>query len=221
MKIRSDSEFEDFIASEFSWRRKELTNIRNIALSSRRSAQEALIRSAVAILYAHWEGFIKKASIAKIKYLSSKGYKYHQLNSSFTAFAALSDFDGQIPTKKFDAIAKLTGGGLDLNRGIPHDAEKYIDTKSNLNSEVLRDIALKVCLDYGDFELKENLIDESFVGLRNKICHGERTSISLEDFDLLYSEVTALMDLFKTSILNSVFTKSFLKNQNQNQNTSV
>lgn len=211
MKIRSTSEFEDFIAEEYSWRRKELTNIRNMALSARKSTQEALIRSAVAILYAHWEGFIKQSSIAKIIYLSSKGYKYNQLAPSFTAFAALSDFDGQIPTKKFDAIAKLTGGGLDLDRSIPADAEKYIDTKSNLNSEVLKDIALKVCLDYGEFELKENLINESFLGLRNKICHGERTNISPEDFDLLYSEITTLMDLFKTAILNSVFTKSFLK----------
>jgi MAE_28990/MAE_18760-like HEPN len=211
MKIRSTSEFEDFIAEEYSWRRKELTNIRNMALSARKSTQEALIRSAVAILYAHWEGFIKQSSIAKIKYLSSKGYKYNQLAPSFTAFAALSDFDGQIPAKKFDAIAKLTGGGLDLDRSIAADAEKYIDTKSNLNSEVLKDIALKVCLDYSEFELKENLINESFLGLRNKICHGERTNISSEDFDLLYSEITALMDLFKTAILNSVFTKSFLK----------
>jgi hypothetical protein len=211
MKIRSVGEFEDFVAEDFSWRRKELTNIRNTALSAKGSAQDVLIRSAVTILYAHWEGFVKQAAVAKINYLSCKGYKYHQLASSFTAFAALDDFDGQIPAKKFDAIAKLTGGGIDLDRGISAGATKYIDAKSNLNSEVLRDISLKVCVDYGDFELKENLIDESFLGLRNRICHGERIRVGVEDFDSLYLEVTALMDLFKNSILNSVVTESFLR----------
>ena len=89
--------------------------------------------------------------------------------------------------------------------------EKYIDTKSNLNSEVLKDITLKVDIDYSLFELKENMIDEKFLGLRNKICHGDRVTVTESEFESLYVEVIGLVDLFKNQVINSIYTKSFLK----------
>lgn len=211
MKIRSADELEDFIASEYAWRRKELTNLRGIALSARKSASENLLRSLIPILYAHWEGFVKQIAIAKLTYIVSKGLKYKDLNDSFLAYAAFEAFDGQIPVKRFEAISKIAKGDLALNSSIRLNPEKYIDTKSNLNSEVLKEIALKVDIDYSLFELKENMIDEKFLGLRNKICHGERVTVSESEFEILYIEVIGLVDLFKNQVINSIHTKSFLK----------
>jgi hypothetical protein len=212
VKIRSVSEFEDLVYSEFSWRRKELTNLRSIALSARSSTRESLFRSTIPIVYAHWEGFVKRTAIAKMNYLANKGYKYKELVPSFHAYAALAEYDGQIPTKRFDTIDRLMCGDIDLNKSISLDIDKYIDTKWNLNSEVLKEIAFKINIDYADFELKENLIDEKFLGLRNKIVHGDRAVVSEDDFEEVYHEATELINSFKNNLLNSVHTKSYLLN---------
>ncbi|RLA39425.1 MAG: hypothetical protein DRQ64_06915 [Gammaproteobacteria bacterium] len=185
--------------------------MRGIALSAKKSASNNLLRSLIPILYAHWEGFVKQVSIAKLTYLVSKGIKYKDLNESFLAYAAFEAFGGQIPVKRFDAISKIAKGDIGLDSPIKLNPEKYIDTKSNLNSEVLKEISLKVGIDYALFELKENMIDEGFLGLRNQICHGERVSVTKIEFDNLYAEVIGLIDLFKNLVLNSVHTKSYLK----------
>lgn len=211
MKIRSVDELEDFVSSEYAWRRKELTNLRGIALSTRRASLESLLRSLIPIMYAHWEGFVKQVSIAKLTYLVSKGIKYKDLTHSFHAYAAIESFEGQIPAKKFEAIAKIVSGSINLDTPIKLDPSTYIDTKSNLNSETLKEISIKTGINYSIFELKENMIDEKFLGLRNKICHGERANITESDFKELYDEVVLLIDLYKNEILNSVHTKSYLK----------
>jgi len=211
MKIRSINEFEDFVAKEYAWRRKELTNLRNLTLSAKKSNQESMIRCTVAILYAHWEGFIKNSSMAKMAYISCRGLKYNQLKPSFSAYAAFYEFEGQIPVKSFEAITRIAGGGLDLTKSISMDVYKYIDTKSNLSSEVLKEIMLKISLDYKPFELKENLIDEKLKNIRNAIAHGNKIEISIQEFNDLYIEITELLETFKNMIVKSVVDQTFLK----------
>jgi len=89
--------------------------------------------------------------------------------------------------------------------------EKYIDTKSNLNSEVLKDITIKLGISYEPYELKENFIDESFLKLRNSICHGERFDVRLNEFKDLYQEVMNLMVVFKNQLSNQICQKSYLR----------
>lgn len=216
MKIRSINELQEAIDEDIAWRKHELTNLRNLTQSAKGKIQKSLTRCAIMVLYSHWEGFVKKAAQIKIIFLSTQGYKYNELANSFSAFAALTEFKGNIPTAKFEAIVKLTSG-LDLNQSMPHDAYKQIDAKSNLNSDTLKEIALKTCINYDkNFQLKENLIDSSFLNLRNKIAHGERVDVEFEDFDNLYQEITALMNLFKNLTLNSISEQSFLKKESIN-----
>lgn len=214
MKIRSVAEFEEFVSSEYAWRRKELTNMRHLVLSSKNHNQEILLRSAVPLLYAHWEGIVKKLSIAMLQYLVSRGFKYSELRPSFLAYAVLEKHQRNFPAKSFGALATLfCKGGLNQSGSIQIDPSQYIDTKSNLSSDVLKDITQKIGVDYAPFELKENLIDESFLGLRNQICHGERTKIKADDFDSLYEEVVLLIDTFKNAVLNCVCQKAYLSEE--------
>lgn len=215
MKIRSIDELEDFVGYDYAWRRKELTNLRNLVLTSKKHNQEVLIRSAVPLLYAHWEGLVKQISMAMLQYLVSRGFKYKDLQPSFSAYAVLEKHQGQFPSKKFGALANIfCAGELDLSCSIQINPSFYIDTKFNLNSEVLRDITKKIGVEYSLFELKENLIDESFLGLRNKICHGERAKVTCDEFDSLYVEVISLIDTFKNAVLNCVNQQSYLLHAN-------
>ncbi|MCF8985114.1 hypothetical protein GIW26_16210 [Pseudomonas syringae] len=211
MKIRSSGEFEDYVASEYAWRRKELTNISNVARGGRKGMQETLFRTAIPIIYAHWEGFVKYSSIAKMTYLISQGFKYYDLDPCFHVYAILDINDGQLPNKKFETWANVTSGKINLSEPLSANSVNFVDTKSNLKSEVLREISVKVGVNYQLFELKANWIDETLIAFRNRICHGERFNIIESEFDNVYQETTELIDLYKNEILNSVHRKTYLK----------
>ena len=212
MKIRSVDELEQFFDAESAWRKKELTTLKFTIKSSRKHTQNVLLRSAIPILYAHWEGLLKQLSIAMLTYIVSRGYNYNQLQENFHAFAILEHYKGQFPAKRFDALVNvISRKSIDLSKSMKINPEKYIDTKSNLNSEVLKDITIKLGISYTPYELKENLIDESFLSLRNSICHGEKRDVELDEFENLYHEIKDLMDTFKTQLLNKIYEKSYLR----------
>jgi hypothetical protein len=165
----------------------------------------------VTLLYSHWEGFVKKVSIAYCEYLNFQGLCYQDLTKNFHVCALINEFEGQYPPKNFKSSYSIViGESLRLNEKLKIDSEKYIDTQSNLNSEVLKELTQKLGISYSVYELKENLIDEKFLGLRNAISHGEYRSIEEEDFVDLYEEITSLISIFKNQISNSAILKEYL-----------
>jgi hypothetical protein len=211
MKVRSLDELENIISREYSWRRKELTNIKNLTLSSRSHIKTTLLKSSLTLLYSHWEGFVKKISIAYCEYLNFQGLCYQDLTQNFHVCALINEFQGQYPPRNFkSSFGIVTGESLRLSEKLKIDSERYIDTQSNLNSEVLKELTQKLGISYSAYELKENLIDERFLGLRNAISHGEYRCIEEEDFIDLYEEITSLIDIFKNQIANSAIMKEYL-----------
>lgn len=210
MKIRSRQECEEYIDSELAWRKKELTTVKNLAVTDTDNIQILLYRAALPIFYAHWEGAVKKISIALLQYLVSRSYKYEDLMPSFSVFAILEKHKNQISFSKFEPLADIfTNEVFTPNQTIQINPETYIDAGSNLNSLVLKDIVKKIGINYSHFELKANFIDEIFLKKRNGICHGERLEINKADFILIYEEVFFLIslygDLAKSWIQNNEF----------------
>ncbi len=211
MKVRSIDELEDLVSKEYSWRRKELTNIKNLSMSSKKHIKITLLKSGIALLYSHWEGFVKKVSIAYCEYINHQGLKYEKLRKNFHVCLLLDEFQGQYPHRNFKSVLSIVdGSALPLEKICKIDSEKYIDTESNLNSNVLKEITMKIGIDYSFYELKENLIDERFLGFRNAISHGEYRMIDEDDFNELFDEITSLISTFKNQILNSAIQRSFL-----------
>ena len=211
MKVRSIDELEEILSNEYSWRRKELTNLRNLAATSRSPIKNTLLRCGVALLYAHWEGFVKRISIAYCEYINYQGIRYREVRSNFHVCAFFEKYQGQYPPKNFETYLRIVSGtAYSLDEKLTIDAGAYIDTKSNLNSDVLREITEKIGLDYSFFELKENLIDESFLGLRNAISHGEWRDVEDAEFENLYFEITTLIDSYKNLVSNAASSKSYL-----------
>ncbi len=125
--------------------------------------------------------------------------------------ALLDEFQGQYPHRNFkSALSIVDGSALSLGKICKIDSDKYIDTESNLSSTVLKEITLKIGIDYSFYELKENLIDERFLGFRNAISHGEHRTIDEKDFIELFEIITSLIEYFKNQVLNSAVQKSYL-----------
>ena len=85
MKIRTSNQLQDVLDEEFAWRLKEIHDIRAAARGAGSATQKTFVRAGVALLYAHWEGFVKASAEAYVNYLSCKGLRYGQLRSCFIA----------------------------------------------------------------------------------------------------------------------------------------
>ncbi|MEX6396638.1 MAE_28990/MAE_18760 family HEPN-like nuclease [Providencia hangzhouensis] len=56
--------------SGFIWRKHEISSINGQILGARKSVRTTLIRAAITLMYAHWEGHVKKAAEVYLTYLN-------------------------------------------------------------------------------------------------------------------------------------------------------
>ena len=83
MRIRSLPELTGFLEKQLSWRKRELTTLRAIVEKSRNHEKEILVRGAVCLLYAHWEGFVSDAAKAYISFVVSERLRLRELAPNF------------------------------------------------------------------------------------------------------------------------------------------
>lgn len=212
MKIRSTSELVDFLDRTLVWRRQEITNIRFcIQRANRDHERMTLIRVAIPILYAHWEGFVKQSCEAYLELVSRRGLPYEQLKTNFLAIAskkAIKEAGHSSQMQLYLNVVEFTT----FNQGNIGNFTYHgsIDAEDNLSSRVFRNLLTTVglvCDDY--FASRFLLLDGSLLKWRNEIAHGERTNPSEPEYDQLHQLVIQLVDHFKTQLENAAVTESF------------
>lgn len=210
-KIRTLTQLIDKLDEEIAWRKKELIYIKTLAEKNRyKSTSDALLRSGITILYAHWEGFIKSAATLYLEFVARQNLKYDELTANFLAVAIKKKLSEAHETYKaivFTKVAEFFVSGLSEKCSIQW--EETIKT-SNLNSDILRDITCMLGLDYSKYETKEKEIDESLLRSRNEIAHGKYLLIDFDQYIKLHYEMINLMDLFKSQIENAAASKAYL-----------
>jgi len=212
MSIRTADDVNRALADEFIWRKKELTALKFLVEAPNTSADRraALLRGGVALLYAHWEGFIKAAGRVYIEFLKYQRLPYEQLAPNFLALAARSKMFGASQSgriRQHIELARFFRSELGQRSNITQ--RDAVGTRGNLSSQVLRDITDTLGLDYGPYATKERLIDESLVAVRNTIAHGQYLQPELRDFLELYTEVLDLLEVFRTQVDNAVSTGAY------------
>jgi hypothetical protein len=75
-----------------------------------------------------------------------------------------------------------------------------VDTRSNLNSEVLRELCLVCNVSFAEFEAEADFIDRILLRRRNSVAHGENVFIQVIDADDLINRTTALMRIFRDKL---------------------
>lgn len=214
MKIKTILDLQDAIDNEMGWRKKELSAIRANINSSRSFAKETALRSGIALLYAHWEGTIKKIAYFYLVYVSNQKVTYDKLKPNFLALALKRELSELIKTKKVSlhtSFIEKFNQQQNMMAKIP--TEGVIDTKSNLNSEVFLEIMCTIGLDQSIYENDFKLIDEVLLNMRNRIAHGEHLDeISLDEnrYNEIHIKIFNLINQFSIQVSNAASQKLYL-----------
>jgi len=201
------------IQADSAWRKKEISALKQRVATSEGEAQTILMRAGVLMLYAHWEGFVRFAAQAYVAHINERISRFN---------APLSDHYRQLLMwrclkRKGDfPHAKSPTGFLDaMQEWETHPdvllSDDMINSEANLNSEVLRKILRIIDISFADFESKKNLIDEKLLGRRNPIAHGERRTLTIDEYSEADREVRDLLDIFQRKIEDCVQYSSFAK----------
>jgi hypothetical protein len=215
VKIRDKLQLIEYLDSELAWRKKEIyaanANLRQVA-DFNSDWGSFLLKSSVVMLYAHWEGFIKNAATAYINFVVMQKLANEELSDSFVALSAhhtiLRDADGQPTYQHITSFFKYQ-----MKARLYIVWKEAINTNSNLNPKVLREILELLGLEYtSQYSLKEKLINDSLLRNRNSFAHGEQKYVEIDyaGFQEMSKAVIGdrdqkgLLEFFKDQIINAV-----------------
>ncbi len=209
-RLRTITDFQDAIDAEHAWRLKELANYVLTIRTKESPARRVLVRAGVPLVYAHWEGFVKCASLTYLKYVGDQRLRYADLSPCFVVFGVKRHLGHLVSSKKsrlnIQAVEFFTES---MNERANLVLAKAVNTESNLSSSVFEDIALSLGIDSEPYRTKFNLIDESLLNRRNRIAHGEFLDIEADEFRTLTDQVIGLMRCYKNDILNAASSSAY------------
>jgi hypothetical protein len=201
----------DALTADLSWRKKELTLSRALVETANEKKKPTFIRGGVLLLYAHWEGFVKFASVEYAKFVSVRRLTYSELASAFVAL----EIRKRLPAgssrdiSAYIEVCDFFRSGLQERIGEIHKQDA-ISTKSNLSSKVLKNIMLALNLDYRNFETRANMIDNQLLFNRHNIAHGKQLMVDVSEYEELCRSVIELLDEFVTQVTNAAYAKTYL-----------
>jgi hypothetical protein len=210
--IRTKEELIDKIGQDHVWRLREISELKNLIQepSTSEIRKRVLCRAGIALLYAHWEGFVKKSGTYFLEYVAAQRHNISELRSNFVTLLVRGKIDKASESNKYSAFDEVTRYIIDnqtTRAKIP--TKNVVETQSNLSTNVLKEIMWCLGLDYGFYESKEKLIDLMLVGRRNHVAHGEAVGVESDDFVDMVDEVLGLMNTFKNLLENSCITESY------------
>lgn len=198
----------DFVGVDFAWRRKELKLIKDQIPNKNSPKQNAALRFSVPILYAHWEGFVKKSCELYLEYVANKYLKHNELKPQFIALS-LTKRLGNLEIKNIEEKTKTVEFLLnEIDRKSNVLTKNVIQTRSNLKYHVLKEILFIIGIDEKKFAHKKSLIND-LVDSRNNIAHGNYLRVDFATYNLMHEDTQELMRILKTEIENSALLENY------------
>ncbi len=194
--------FSEQINQDRTWRIREISDLKSAITRADDLLRRVLLRALITICYAHWEGHVRLAGRKYLEHIALRKFQYSQLDRQFTRnyflprLASLSVSKTNLEDRCTLVDEILNGSNLRFSR-VNGD---LIDTKSNLNFEVFRDICLVCCVPILPFADKATFIDVLLLKRRNAIAHGEDTFVAVEDLDKITTETITIMRAFGDSL---------------------
>lgn len=213
MKIKTLEKLQDLLDKDIVWRKKELIDIKLLINSTQ---NPTLCRAGIALLSAHFEGFIKQAANYYVIYIASQNIKLSQLHTNFAAIHSGKIFASCATSNKIivyqKAIDDFLNNYTSLTFKVRYDSKNpIIKTEANPSSTVVRNIFDSIGLDFSPYETKSHYIDTDLLTNRHGIVHGENVRIELDDFDNTFKIITEIMRNFSEQVLEAAISKKYLK----------
>ncbi|WP_326819481.1 MAE_28990/MAE_18760 family HEPN-like nuclease [Streptosporangium sp. NBC_01756] len=206
--------FTERLHKGLSQRKFELAKLRFMIDADRGNGDRlnCVNRSAIVLSYAHWEGFVKEASIKYIKYINGCALKASSLRLPLQAACISSHFKRALSSDKPRYLAEILDA-MDSRRQetFSIDPNKIVKTESNLSSVVFHDLVLGLGLDFLDiYETRRAFIDAKLLDARNQVAHGELVSFDAGEVIERIDGVISLIDHFSNQLIDGVSNNVFL-----------
>lgn len=213
MKIKQLEKLQDLLDQDIAWRKKELIDIKLLIHSTK---NPVLCRVGIALLSAHFEGFIKQAANYYVVHVASQNIKISDLHTNFAAIHSGKLFDQCAASDKITVYKKAIDDFLsnydNLNFQVCYSREHpIIKTESNPSSTVVKNIFDSIGLDFSPYETKTNYIDADLLSNRHSVVHGERVYIAISDFNSTFETITEIMEQISDQVMTAAINKSYLK----------
>jgi len=210
MKVRTTTDLLTTIDSDLSWRKKELRYLANRINGAESESQLCYVRAAVALLYAHWEGFVLIALRAYIAFVSSQRIVFDKLKPELRA-AILKTEVRRLEKEPGGAARAHLFRAYEREIGKIHKftGDAIIVAESNLNSARFLGLIAAVGLNESEFNSASKFLDEALLSKRNSVCHGERLMVDRAGYLSTEVQVIALTEQLKTAIVNAASTRAY------------
>lgn len=207
---------QDKLDEDLSWRKKELLEFKHV-LSNTELHETLYVRAGIALLCAHFEGFIRLAANYYVVYVSYKKIPIKNIKNNFLALKLKNKFLECSKTEKTSVHMSLFNKLEQIQEDCffvkYSEGAKIISTDSSPSSEVICEIMKSIGLDFLPFESKKNYIDYNLLKNRHEIVHGERTSLTKVDFLDTFTIIMDIIEEFKNIILNAAEGELYLKSK--------
>lgn len=202
------NELIDLVGNDYAWRRKELKIIKDQIPTSPSPKQSAALRFSVPILYAHWEGFVKKSCELYLEFVAKKYLKHSELKPQFVALS-LSKNLGDLEIKNIEERTRAVEFLInEIEKKSNMLTKNVIQTRSNLRYNVLEEILFIIGIDQTNYAHKKSLIND-LVDSRNNIAHGDYLRVEYDAYSIMHQDTQLLMEQLKTEIENAATMEEF------------
>lgn len=205
-KAYTSAEFNEQITSDRNWRFREIGDLRSAVGQADKVLRPVLLRAAVCICYAHWEGYVCFASRKYFEHIALRKFHYRNLDRQFVRNYFLPRLTALSSAKvDVEGMCRLVDDILDSGtKRFAYANDDLINAGGNLNFDKLRKICILCGVKPEIFADEKTFIDVVMLKRRNAIAHGEETLIEKEDLPEISTRVIALMREFGTQLDNRV-----------------
>jgi hypothetical protein len=211
MKAFDPDTFSILVTDDFTWRVRELSDLKQVIRLSGSSYAPVARKAALALVYAHWEGYVVFVAGAYLTYVAKRKRVLSSLMPSLHAVSLGSHV--QEWQKQRDTIAlrlKMVETFRSMQsqqfKDVPHGS---INAGGNLNFERFADICRVMMIDAATIITDKEYLDSEIVGVRNHIAHGGSVVVSDDRLAKASEFVLSSMRSFRTDIENCVLSRSF------------
>lgn len=195
----------DEIQAENNWRDGELATFK---VNPQKVDNSLWNRMCLPMIYAHWEGYVVSSLKLLIGHLNSLKLSPSEVPTNLIVLGLGTKYNSLSGKQSFDQKIVFTDSFIEIfKQAIKF--QKDIDTKSNLNGNVLKELCAVFGFNFNAF--KDVIGDiEKIVMFRNRIAHGENSILpDSENIEKYILSITQATDLLLIEIDNFVSNENF------------